>query len=79
MRSHLGDPGFTMKTFRKTLHGTKKKNKINNLVLKKAFRRQLQGTLDNSGDEAVLHNGDAILGAPPDEISYHRKLQACFN
>ena len=27
MRSHLGDPGFTMKTFRKTLHGTKKKNK----------------------------------------------------
>ena len=25
MRSHLGDPGFTIKTFRKTLHGTKKK------------------------------------------------------
>ena len=48
-------------------------------VVKKALRRQLQGTLDDSGDEAVLHNVDAIVGAPPDEISYHRKLQACYS
>ena len=45
-------------------------------VTKKALRKQLQ-CRDQSDDENLLRDGDALVGAPTDEIRYHRKLQAC--
>ena len=47
-------------------------------VFKKAIRRQLQNRHDNSDDERVLNNPDAVVGAPADAISHHRKLQAHY-
>jgi len=45
-------------------------------LFKKVMRMLLRGTTDNSDDDRVLHDVNAMLGAPVDAIAHHRKLQA---
>ncbi len=45
-------------------------------LFKKAIRMLLKGQSDHSDDDSVLHDANAVLGAPVDAIGYHRKLQA---
>ena len=44
-------------------------------VFKKAMRRLLANRSDNSDDEAVLHDVNAVVGAPVDAIRFYRRLQ----
>jgi hypothetical protein len=48
-------------------------------VFKKAIRKLLQGRADNSDDDQVLRDDNALVGAPVDVILHLRKLQANKN
>ena len=45
-------------------------------LFKKAMRKLLLGRADNSDDDAVLNDANALVGAPADPIAHQRKLQA---
>ena len=45
-------------------------------VFKKSMRRMLQNKTDNSDDDAVLINPNALIGVPADEIAHCRQLQS---
>jgi hypothetical protein len=47
-----------------------------NSVFKKSARKLLQGRTDNSDDEDVLHDANALVGALVDAIAHQRQLQA---